>query len=164
MGLNIFFSVVGHKRPYVKLTALFIKPPDCLLPARTLSSDRFPTQGLRVFFCSTVIVPGNAGKGSAGGLVNSTVKGFFLSIEIIPGKAGKGSTSGLVNSAVTALFTKLPASRFPAIPWFDRYYSIIPPFHPWSHQWGNSPSGRSCWQLFWERPVTKEPAALWIAL
>ena len=44
-----------------------------------------------------------------------------------------------VNSAVTALFTKLPTSRSLAIPWFDWYYSIIPPFHPWSCQWGNGP-------------------------
>ena len=29
---------------------------------------------------------------------------------------------------LTALFTKPPASRFPALPWFDWYYSIIPPW------------------------------------
>ena len=31
---------------------------------------------------------------------------------------------------VTALFTKPPASRFPAVPGFDWYYSIIPLFQP----------------------------------
>ena len=35
----------------------------------------------------------------------------------------------------TALFTKLPASRFLVVPWFDWYYSIIPPFRPWSREW-----------------------------
>ena len=37
----------------------------------------------------------------------------------------------------TALFTKPPASRFPAVPWFAWYYSIIPLLQPWSRQWGN---------------------------
>ena len=37
----------------------------------------------------------------------------------------------------TAPFIKPPASRFPAIPWFAWYYSIIPLFQPWSRQWGN---------------------------
>ena len=36
----------------------------------------------------------------------------------------------------TVLFTKLPASRFLVVPWFDWYYSIIPPFRPWSREWG----------------------------
>ena len=29
---------------------------------------------------------------------------------------------------------------------------------------GTASGGHSCHQYFWERPVTKEPAALWIAL
>ena len=54
----------------------------------------------------------------------------------------------------TVLFTKLLASRFPAIPWFDWYYSIIPPFHLWSRQWGNCPWGSFLPAAFLEWPVT----------
>ena len=46
---------------------------------------------------------------------------------------------GVLQSAIH----KPPASRFPAIPSFDCYYSIVPPFHPWSHQWGTV-SGDGC--------------------
>ena len=74
-------------------------------------------------------------------------------------------------SAVTVLFTKLPASQFPAIPWFDWYYSIISPFH-WkmSHRlWMGAASRNGLWRAFllvafWERLITKELAVLWIAL
>ena len=43
----------------------------------------------------------------------------------------------------------LPASQFPAIPWFDWYNSIIPPFHPWSHELGMVSGGHFCqWHFF----------------
>ena len=70
---------------------------------------------------------------------------------------------------LTALFTKPPTSCFLAVPWFrlvqflrNRKVSI-------DCQWelpAGTASGRcSSWQFFWERPgVSKEPAALWIAL
>ena len=64
----------------------------------------------------------------------------------------------------TALFTKLPALQFLAIPWFDWSYSIVPPFHPWSSEWGNGLWGSFWPAAFWEQLVTKEPATLWIAL
>ena len=43
----------------------------------------------------------------------------------------------------------------------------IPLFHhsnPEAINGGTASGGCSNWQLFWEQPVTKEPAALWIAL
>ena len=84
-------------------------------------------------------------------------------------KAGNGSyqawnggrTCMYRESRLTALFTKPPASCFPAVPWFDWYYSIDPPFCPWSCQWWNGLWGSLLPVAFWEQPVTKEPVALW---
>ena len=59
------------------LTELSTKPPDYLPPAGMVFGDRCPIRCLRDFFCSTVIVPGKARNGSAGGLVNSAVTALF---------------------------------------------------------------------------------------
>ena len=65
---------------------------------------------------------------------------------------------------LTALFTEPPASRFQ--PFYD-LTGTIPSFHPSIPEainGGTASGGHSCHQLFWERSVTKEPVALWIAL
>ena len=57
---------------------------------------------------------------------------------------------------ITALFTKLPASRFPALP------GTIPLFHRSiceAVNGGMASGGHSSHRYFWEWPVTKEPAA-----
>ena len=59
---------------------------------------------------------------------------------------------------------KAAGLKVPTVPWFDWYYSIVPPFHAWSHQWDNSFWGSFLPPAFWEQLVTKEPVALWIAL
>ena len=46
---------------------------------------------------------------------------------------------------------------------FHDFPGTIPPFHRSNHEainGGRVSGGRSCSQYFWERPVTKEPAAL----
>ena len=51
-------------------------------------------------------------------------------------------------------------------PFLDLTGTILSLHHsiPEAINGGMDPGGGSCWQLFWEPPVTKEPAALWIAL
>ena len=46
---------------------------------------------------------------------------------------------------------------------FHDFPGTIPPFHRSNHEainGGTASGGRSCSQYLWERPVTKEPAAL----
>ena len=67
----------------------------------------------------------------------------------------------IVSCLLTALFTKPPASWFPALP------GTIPPFHCSIREAVNGQTasgGHSCCWYFWEQPVTKEPVALWIVL
>ena len=61
-----------------------------------------------------------------------------------------------------ALFTKPPASRFPVIPWFDWYNSV----KPWKGEQYLRvlPVGSIFLPFCREWLVTKESAALWIAL
>ena len=70
-----------------------------------------------------------------------------------------------VNSAVTVLFTKPLASWFPP---FHYLPGTSPSFHCSNREAVNGGmgggGGRSCRRHFWERLVTKGPAALSIAL
>ena len=70
---------------------------------------------------------GTAMNCEAGSFVNSAVShewGRWLeqSLWVVP-TTGRTLDGSFVNSAVTELFTKSPASQFPAIPWFDWYNS-----------------------------------------
>ena len=66
---------------------------------------------------------------------------------------------------LTALFTKLPASRFPAVPWFAWvlfHHFTIPTVKP---SMGERPLGVvPAAGIFGNGRLTKEQAALWIAL
>ena len=93
---------------------------------------------------------------------------MHVGIHHMPWHPHPWQSDSFVNHTVTVLltvrFTKPPASQFPTVPGFDWYYSIVPPFCPWSYECGNGLWRSFLSAAFWEQPVTKEPAALWIAL
>ena len=71
-----------------------------------------------------------------------------------------GDIDGTCKEGFTALFTKLPSSQFLL---FHDFPGTIPSFYhsnPEAINGGMASGGGSNWQLFWEQPVTKEPAAL----
>ena len=81
--------------------------------------------------------------------------------------AGNRKADGFVNGAVTSPFTKLSASLSWLFHDFDKYNSCDTEKCPLavngSHR-QEPPLGGIPAAGFWERPVTKEPAALWIAV
>ena len=124
----------------ITVTVQFTKPLDCLLVASMVSRE-YSFQWLHSQPMDIFLFHRNCTSQTHGMARNHKVGGFAV------------------------LFTKPPASWFLTILWFDWYYSIVLLFCPWSCEWGKGLwGGHSCQQHFWEQPVTKELAALWIAL
>ena len=125
-----------------QLTALFTKLPDCVPPYRTLFRDHsswwLPFTANGHFSVPQELYQAKPGCRKADGFVNSTIMGFFKGVQkdLMMNKmqCAVEMSALTVPKWNTAWFTKPPASWFPAIPWFDWYYSIIPPFH-----WKNVP-------------------------
>ena len=67
---------------YFRLTALFTKLLDCLLPEELRSETFLPLTALRIFFVPTGVVLAKAGNSSTEGFVNSTSTDIRFAREI----------------------------------------------------------------------------------